>query len=195
MARRRTLPSSLATSCKSAGTAGGARRWSRISMNRARRPRSSVFFIVSMIAWSTPSAKTCFQAVPGCAGRITALLDRLHQQGNGRAIADSAQGRQRGSLDGRVVAGGSRGDGRQGRAIAAGTERLEQGDLAVGGSVVRPSASCLIALLSRLATKPTATLLSRASARGQDFARSSRQHRRRSLSRPSRPARRAGWSG
>ena len=71
----------------------------------------------------------CFQAVPGRAGRIAAVLDGLHQQGHGRAVTNPSQGREGRGLHGLVVAGRRRGDRRQGRSIAAGSQSLQQGDL------------------------------------------------------------------
>ena len=161
-------------------------------------PAAPVFGLLQRVDERLVNAvgKHRFQAVPGRGGRIAAVLNGLHQQGHGRAITDSAQGRERGGLHVLVVAGRRRGDRRQGRAIPASTQRLQQGDLPGR----RQRRQAIGQLLDPLAVDAGHEANRHAGVEGitagQDLQdRCGAHRRRRCFSKPPRPASRAGWSG
>ena len=154
IALRRTFASSPPTSSRSAGTAAEARRLSRISMSKALRPRSSVRFMLSIRAWSTPSAKTVSRLrLATSAGSPPSWIART-RSGTVEPSPTPPSAASAAAFTGFSVlaaavttAGNAERSRRAPRAPSRAT-------CAVGGRLVSPSASCLTPLLSTAGHEP-----------------------------------------
>ena len=166
MARRRTLASSLATSSSKAGTAAdGTAVVEDLDVERAA---ASVLGLLERVDERLVHAvgEDGLQAVPGGAGKVAAVLDRLDQKRHGRAVTHSAERGQRSGLHAPDRCWPPRPRRRarpRGRGERPGAP--SRATWAAGGKSARPSASCLMPLLSSSATKPTTTDESSASPR------------------------------